>query len=127
MEAGTETEAEQVSDTDTGSVEERVDRLEAGQQTLSDKLDQLIGMVSRKPPGHADERDGPTGSAGRPASIEEQVQAELARAERERQAAADAQAEKSDREQIKDQLAKLREAPPVQPQRRSERVMWGAR
>lgn len=115
-----------MSNPDTGSVEERVDRLETGQQTLSEKIDQILGIVSRKPSGQVTppgERD----PAGRPASVEEQVQAELARAERERQAKADADAEKSDREQIREQLAKLQEAPPVQPQRRSERAMWGPR
>ena len=116
-----------MSDTDTGSVEERVDRLEAGQQTLTEKIDQLIGMVSRKPPGQSAPDTGGHGPAGRPASVEEQVQAELARAKREADEAAAAEAEKSDREQIKEAVAKLQEAPPQQPQRRSERVMWGAR
>ena len=127
MAAGTETEkGGQVSDTDTGNLDERVGRLEAGQQTLTQKLDELIGMVSRKPPGQSapDETHGP---AGRPASVEEQVQAELARAKREADEAAAAEAEKSDREQIKEAVAKLQEAPPQQPQRRSTRVMWGPR
>ena len=113
-----------MTDTDSGSVEERVDRLEAGQQTLTQKLDQILGIVSRKPPGQAAE-DAGRGPAGRPASVEEQVQAELARAERERADAAAAEAEKSDREQIKEQLAKLHEVAPAPPQRRSTRVMWG--
>ena len=116
-----------MSNDDTGSVEERVDRLEAGQQTLSDKLDEILGIVSRKPPGQDAAIAGQHAPARRPASVEEQVQAELARAERERAAAAEAEAEKSDREQIKEQLAKLHEVAPAPPQRRSERVMWGSR
>lgn len=113
-------------DTNTGSVEERVDRLEAGQQTMTEKLDQILGVLSKRPVRSASE-DEQHGPAGRPASVEEQVRAELQRAEQERAAADAAEAEKSDRETIKEQLAKLKEAAPVAPQRRSERVMWGAR
>lgn len=111
---------------DTGNLDERVDRLEDGQQTLSDKIDQILGIVSRKPPGQAAET-GDHGPAGRPADIGEQVRAELARAESERAASEAAEAEKSDRETIREAVAKLREAPPQPPQRRSERVMWGSR
>ena len=126
METAGQATEEQVSDNDTGSVEERVDRLEAGQQTITERLDQLLGIVSRKPPGQAGP-GGEQGPAGRPASVEEQVQAELARAERERKEHEAAAAEKSDREQIKEAVAKLQEAAPQPPQRRSERAMWGPR
>lgn len=111
-------------DPSTANLDERVGRLETGQQTLTEKLDQVLAAVTRRPGKDDDPAPGPS---GRPGSIAEQVQAELARAKQEAAAAEAAEAEKSDREQIKEQLAKLKEAPPVQPQRRSERVMWGAR
>lgn len=111
---------------DDGSLDERVDRLESGQQTLSEKLDKILGIVSSGPPGGTAE-NGTTGPAGRPPDIGEQVRAELARAEQERADKDAAEAEKSDRETIREQLAKLREAAPRPPQRRSERMMWGAR
>lgn len=113
----TETEATQ---------DERIDRLEAGQQTLSQKIDQILGIVSSKPAGQSASPESP-GPAGRPADIGEQVRAELARAEQERAASEAAEAEKSDREQIREAAAKLREVAPQPPQRRSERVMWGSR
>ena len=108
--------------------DERIDRLEAGQETLSEKIDQILGIVSRRP-GHQDGTASPSpqGPGGRPASVEEQVRAELARADQERASQVAADAEKSDRETIKEQLAKLQEAAPQPPQRRSERVMWGPR
>lgn len=108
-------------DTDTGSQEERIARLETGQQTLGEKLDQVLAALSHRPaPKEGDE------GAERP-DVAEMVRLELERGKKEREAADAAEAEKSDREQIKEQLAKLKEAPPVQPQRRSERVIWGAR
>lgn len=112
-----------MTDEDTGNLDERVDRLEAGQDTLSQKLDQILGIVTSKPA--APEGTG-TSPGGRPPDVESMVRAELARAEHERKAAADAEAEKSDRETIKEQLAKLREAAPVPPQPRAQRVIWGS-
>ena len=115
-----------MSNDSTGDLDDRVGRLETGQQTLSEKLDKLLGIVSAGPPGKADEGGAP-GPAGRPPDIGEQVRAELARAEQESAAKAAADAEKSDRETIKEQLAKLHEVAPQPPQRRSERIMWGSR
>lgn len=99
---------------------ERVDRLETGQDMLSQKIDQILGIVSgRAPSGSGEEQPG-----GRP-DIEHQVRAELARAEKEKADQQAAEDEKSEREQLRERLAALTETAPVPPQRRAERVMWG--
>lgn len=110
---------------ESGNLGERVDRLEDGQNRIVSKLDQLLGIRSGKS-GSMDD-DGAERPGGRPASIEEQVRAELQRADDERAKQAGAEAEKSEREQIKEQLAKLTEVKPAQPQPRRQRLMWGNR
>ena len=96
------------------STEDRLDRLE-------EKLDQLLSVSHGQAEQTTEQR------LNRPSTIQEQVRAELARAEAERQASADADADKSERESIREQLAKLQETPPAQPQPRRQRIMWGPR
>jgi hypothetical protein len=97
--------------------ETRLDRLER-------KLDELLAGEN---PGHATAQAHEERHLDRPSSIEEQVRMELAKAEREQQAAAEKDAEKSERQQIKDNLAKMMEQKPAPPQPRRQRVMWGPR
>lgn len=106
------------------ALEDRVERLETGQNRILSKLDELLGTGSK---AHAAAQEHEEKHLDRPSTIEEQVRAELARKDAEAKAAADADAEKSERQTIKEQIAKLTEAKPVAPQPRRQRVMWGER
>jgi hypothetical protein len=111
-ETGFEDEAQ-----DTGA---RLDRLETA-------IGRLEAAVSRLVPGSRNEsRDRVEGRLDRPTDIQEQVQAELARArqaEAAERAEADAQAEQ---ETVSQRLAKLEETPPAPPVRRATRALgWG--
>jgi hypothetical protein len=104
--------ADEPADTET-----RLDRLER-------KLDELL---AGRTPAHAKAEAHEEQHLDRPSTIEEQVRAELARAEQEKaKADADEQA-KSEQQTIREQLAKLTESKPVAPQPRRQRVMWGPR
>ncbi len=104
-----------------GDLPDRVDRLEDGQSKILAKLDELIGGAHGKASEHTEDK------LGRPSAIEDQVRAELERRDREAADKAAAAADKSEREAIKEAVAKLTEAPPRQPQPRRQRLMWGAR
>jgi hypothetical protein len=103
-------EAERIQSLD--SMAERQDRIEA-------KLDQLLAG------GHKQAEAREEQHLDRPSTVQEQVRAELARADAERKAQADAEAEKSEQQSMREQLAKLTEAKPVQPQPRRQRWVWG--
>jgi hypothetical protein len=104
--------ADEPADTET-----RLDRLER-------KLDELL---AGRTPAHAAAEQHEEKHLDRPSTIEEQVRAELKRAEQEKaKADADEQA-KSEQQTIREQLAKLTESKPVAPQPRRQRVMWGPR
>ena len=112
--------------TDQGEtpLEQRVERLETGQQSIIEKLDQLIGG---KPVTHQQAEKDMDTHLGRPASLQEQVRAELQRAEQEK-AAADAAAEKENKvETLAQRVAALTEVRPDPPQPRRQVVMWGKR
>ena len=96
------------------SIAERQDRIET-------KLDQLLSGAHDKAEKHEEDK------LDRPTTIAEQVRAELARAEQEK-AAEQKEAEKqAEQETIAQRLARLEESPPVQPQPRRQRIMWGPR
>lgn len=116
------------ADPPEGQLEDRVERLESGQTTMSGKIDEILGLI-RGGAGKAHDAaaDHEENRLDRPTTVEEQVRAELARADAERQAAADKDAEKSEMEQLKANVAALRETPPVPPQPKRERFMWGSR
>jgi hypothetical protein len=105
-------------------IEDRVERLESGQGRILSKLDELLGAGSK---AHAAAEEHEEAHLDRPSTIEEQVRAELARKDAEAKAAADKDAEQSERQTIRDQIAKLTEAKPVVPQPKRQRVMWGPR
>jgi transposase len=113
------------TETSEAELEDRVASLEDGQSKIMNKLDELIGGVHTKAAEHQETR------LGRPSSVEDQVRAELDRKDREAKAAAEKEAEKeaekSERQTMREMLAKLTEAPPVQPQPRRQRAMWGPR
>ena len=99
---------------------ERIQSLDS----LSDRLDRIETLLSEQhPKAEKHEED----KLDRPTTIAEQVRAELARAEQEK-AAEQKEAEKqAEQETIAQRLAKLEESPPVQPQPRRQRIMWGPR
>lgn len=103
------------------SLAERVDKHES-------KLDQILSMLSGGGrPASGKPADDSLTPAGRPPSIAEQVRAELARAKEEDKRQADAEASKTEAEQLRERLAKLEETKPDPPQPRRQRVMWGSR
>lgn len=108
-------------------LEDRVESLETGQSRISAKIDELLGIVAGKGKLHEAAEQHEEQHLGRPTTIEEQVRAELAKAERDKAAADAAEGEKSERATIREQLAKLTEAKPQPPQPRRERAMWGKR
>jgi peptidoglycan hydrolase CwlO-like protein len=83
------------------------------------RLDELLASLHSRTEKHQESK------LDRPSSVQEQVQAELARAEREGAASRAAEEQKTERQQIREQLAKLSETPPAQPQPRRQRIMWG--
>ncbi len=113
------------SDTQTDPPENdltgRVEHLETGQSQIMAKLDQLLAGAHGKAAGHTEQR------LDRPSSVEEQVRMELERKDKEAADKAAKDGEKAERETLAQRLAKLEEAPPVQPQPRRQRVMWGKR
>jgi hypothetical protein len=108
------------ADPPEGDLGDRVERLETGQSSIIAKLDQLLtGPAKPKD----DELDASIN--GRPGTVAEQVQAELKRRDDEAAAKATADADKAERQTLRERLAKLAEAPPVRPVPRRERLMWG--
>jgi hypothetical protein len=110
------------TDPATPDLEDRVESLETGQSKILSKLDEILG-ISGKPHKAAEQREEQ--HLDRPTTVQEQVRAELARADAERKAQADADAEKSEQQTMRETLAKLTEAKPAQPQPRRQRTMWG--
>jgi len=109
---------------DSQGLNERVDRVEDRLDSQDSKLDQILSRLTGS--NQAPKADEPqAGAGGRPEDIAEQVRLELARRDEEAKAASAAEAEKSEQQTIKDQLAKLAEVKPATPQPRRERVMWG--
>jgi hypothetical protein len=102
-------------------LEGRVEHVETAVDRIVSKLDELLGGGRKKAEDHeADKLDRPT-------EVQEQVRAELARAEQEKAAKAMADGDKAEKQTMAQRLAKLEEAPPVQPQPRRQRAMWGRR
>lgn len=103
-----------------GDTGERLTRVEAAVGRIETALARII------PASHADAQQRVETRLDRPASIEEQVQAELAKARQEQEAQAAADAEKAEREDIKAKVATLTEKPPEPPVRRATRLLgWG--
>ena len=100
---------------------DRVERLETGQQSIIDKLDELLKSGHAKAEKHEEDK------LDRPTTIAEQVRAELARAEEEKAAEQKRVEKEAEQETLAQRLARLEESPPVQPQPRRQRIMWGPR
>lgn len=97
----------------------RLDRLEG-------KLDTLAAAVARLVPGsHSDAQGREERRLDRPSTVEEQVQAELARRDKQAQEEADRTASQTHRETTEQRLAKLEERPPAEPRSRAKRLGTG--
>jgi len=110
-----------VTDQPESTLEDRVESLETGQSKILARLDELLTGAHRRAEQHEAEH------LDRPTTVQEQVRMELERKEQEARAKADREAEASQRETLAQRLARLEETPPVQPQPRRQRVMWGKR
>lgn len=108
------------------ALNERVDRLEAGQQTMADKLDAILGKLGGgQGDGGQDGGDPAAGAkpGGDPATIAHEINAQLA--ERDRKAAAKAKDDERDGvlSDLKKKVSDLAEKPPQPLPRRIERLM----
>lgn len=95
---------------------------------LAEKVDRLAALLT---PSHGAAEQHTNGVLGRPTTVEEQVAAELKK-QRDADAKAAAEAErdgtiKKTAAELAEIKAKLKESPPVQPQRLVERIMYGKR
>ncbi len=100
--------------------DDRLDKLEATQETQGHALERIEQALSRIAPGsHAQAQERTEQRLDRGSSLAEQVKPELAKAkEDEARETADAQAkdaEKTEREEIRAATAALREKPPAPP------------
>lgn len=102
------------------STSERLSHVEAA-------VDRIESALARIVPGsHGEAEQRTQARLDRPSSVEEQVRAELAKADREKQAAAARDAERADAESVKERIARLEEKPPAPPRsRRTAALGWG--
>src|SRR5215472_1660583 len=109
---------------DDDGLSARVDNREAGQTTLTEKLDQVLGILGGKDKPAAATVPDDDGK-GHPASVAAEIRAQLA--ERDRKAAADRDQAARDGvlQDLQAKVASLAETPPAAPPRRSTRLMWG--
>jgi len=94
---------------------------------VNDRLNRIEAIVSKLlPRAHQASEQRVEQRLDRPTTVEEQVKAELAKAERERKAQADAETERKEREDLKATVARLTETRPAPPARRSTKLLgWG--
>jgi hypothetical protein len=110
--------------------DERIDRLEDRQEQQGHILTRIEEAISRLgggvEPTHATAQAQTERRLDRPSSIQAEVKAELERARRDQEAEAAAEAEKAERQQLRDDVAALREVPPAPPVRRATLLLgWG--
>ena len=109
-------------------LEQRVERLEAGQENTNSRLDEVLALLRKvtggAPATHEAAEQQTEQHLDRPSSVAEQVRAELARKEAQ-------DAEAAEKKSVRDELAELRskmtEKQPEPPQPRRQKVMWGPR
>lgn len=105
------------------SLDERFGSIEAEQaqqrgllETISNAVQGLTGTGAKlTPASHQQAQQRTEDRLDRPAAVQEQVRAELARAQAEQQAAADKNAQETEHQQMRDQLARLTERVPKPP------------
>jgi hypothetical protein len=95
------------------------------QDTLDSKLDTILAKLT-PPTSHAQAQQRTEDRLSEGQSVAEQVQAELAKAEKDRTAAEEKAKRDKDHEDVKAKVAALSEAKPVEPLRRVTRFMFGS-
>jgi hypothetical protein len=109
--------------TDGGGLEDRVGQLETGQQSLTGKVDRILGIVSGS---STSDSDGGGQDAGQPGSIAEEIRVQLDQRDAASAAAADDQAKTDRLGALETRVAELAEKPPAPMPRRVEKF-WGWR
>ena len=110
---------------DDDSLDARVTDLEGKQTSMNSKLDELLALVrGGRDKAHDESTEVVESRLDRGTSIQEQVRAELARAEQDK---ASKKADEDEKETLRARLAKLEETHPEPPQPRRQKVMWGPR
>lgn len=102
-------------------IEQRVDSIEQEQARQGGLLERILASVSGSAPAAPPAAQEATAARlGGPVDVREEVRQELARAQAD-------QAKEQEHESLKATVARLSETTPEPPQRKVERVMWGAR
>jgi hypothetical protein len=113
-----ESEIETAGAEDDGSQEDRLDRVER-------KVDALVSTVEKLVPTHTQAQRQQETRLDRASSIADRVREELDRRDKVAADKRQADADQSERQTTQDRLAKLEEARPAPPVRRSTLIMWG--
>jgi len=121
-----------VSDTETDEGTDEAGRIQSITD-LAAKVDKLTELVERFLPTHAEAQEHTekrltraTTAADQAATVAELTRDELRKAREEEVAEQAAAAENADRETVRQRLAKLEEAPPAAPVRRTTKLLgWG--
>jgi hypothetical protein len=102
-------------------IEQRVDSIEEEQRRQGGLLERILASVSgTAPAAPAAAQEATAARLGGPVDVREEARQEVARA------LADQEREK-EHHSLKETVARLSEVTPEPPQRKIERVMWGAR
>lgn len=101
-------------------IDKRVSSLEAGQESLTQKIDKILGLVGG---GHADEPSDDDGQPAHGGSIAHEIRAQLDERDRRAKADADKQSTADELAAVKTRLAELSEKPPEPMPRRVEKWM----
>ena len=112
----------------SGDLDDRVGKLETGQHSIAEKVDQILGILGKdKGKAHDAAEQHTEEKLDRPSNVADEIRQQLE--ERDR---ADAARRKDEEAQgtlasLKAQVAALTEQPPVPAPRRIEKIMWGDR
>lgn len=100
-------------------LDQRVESLEHGQESLSHKLDRILGVIS----GGDDDDPGDGGQPAGAPNIAEEIRAQLDKRDREARDAADKASLTDELGQVKAKVAELAEKPPAPMPRKIEKIM----
>lgn len=107
-----------------GDLDERVGKLETGQDTIAEKVDRILGILGKdKNAAHDAAQDHTEAKLDRPTNIADEIRQQLD--ERDRLAAEER--DKSDLASLKETVKALTEKAPEPMPRRIEKIMWGDR
>ena len=110
---------DETHDQDQQGIDQRVASLEAGQESLSQKIDKILGLVSG---GDGESAHGDEGSGGG-TNIAHEIRAQLEDRDRKAKADADEKAKADRLAAAEARIAELSEKPPEPMPRRRERIM----